>query len=217
MEYVEKELGVEPLFSAKYVDDLLYIIDEDEVEYMLTLFNSYDPHMQFTCEYESNGKLPFLDVELLRMENGDIRTKWYRKPSSSDTILNYRSQHTLKQKLNVANGLIKRVCTLTAVHPPVENLPLIRGILMKNNYPLFIIRKLFNDYVEKTQNNDVIPKEKRNLIEHYRSIKMVNGLSQKIAKCVKGFTYNIQICFKNNKTVKALHTKVKEKIGGNLK
>jgi hypothetical protein len=127
MDYVEKELGVvEPLFSAKYVDDLLYIyiIDEDEVEYMLTLFNSYDPHMQFTCEYESNGKLPFLNVELLRMENGVIRTKWYRKPSSSDTILNYRSQHTLKQKLNVANGLIKRVSIFTTVHPPLENLKL---------------------------------------------------------------------------------------------
>ncbi len=211
MEYVERELGVEPLFSAKYVDDLLYIIDEDEVEYMLTLFNSYDAHMQFTCEYETNGKLPFLDVELIRTDD-KIKTKWYRKPSSSDTLLNFRSQHTLKQKLNVASGLIKRVCSLTTIQKPAENLPLIKEILMKNNYPLFIINKLFNDYMRKTFNNDVTPIDKRNPIEHYRSIQMVNGLSHKIAKCVGGFTDNIQICFKNQKTVKSLHTKVKDEI-----
>ncbi len=211
MEFVEKELGVEPIFSAKYVDDLLYIIDEDEVEYMLTLFNSFDPHMEFTCEYETNGKLPFLDVELMRMESGEIKTKWYRKPSSSDTILNYRSQHTLKQKINVANGLIKRICTLTTANPPTENLPLIKEILMKNNYPLFIINKLFNDYLKKTvSENDVM--NKGNSVEHYRSIQMVTGLSNKLAKCIKSFTNNIQICFKNKKTVKSLHTKVKDKI-----
>jgi hypothetical protein len=180
---------------------------------MLTLFNSFDPHLQFTCEYETNGKLPFLDVELTKMDNGEIKTKWYRKPSSSDTILNYRSQHTLKQKLNVANGLIKRICTLTTINPPVENFQLIKEILMKNNYPLFIIIKLFNEFLRKAGNkNDITEMENKNPVEHYRSMQMVNGLSNKLAKCIKSFTNNIQICFKNKKTVKTLHTKVKDKM-----
>ncbi len=66
--------------------------------------------------------------------------------------------------------------------------------------------------MKKTASNDVTLIEKRNPIEHFRSVQMVNGLSQKIAKCVKSFSSNIQICFKNNKTVRTLHTKVKDKI-----
>jgi predicted GIY-YIG superfamily endonuclease len=66
--------------------------------------------------------------------------------------------------------------------------------------------------MRKTFNNDVTPMKKRNPIEHYRSIQMVNGLSHKIVKCVGGFTDNIQICIKNQKTVKSLHTKVKDEI-----
>jgi hypothetical protein len=84
---------------------------------------------------------------------------------------------------------------------------------MKNNYPLFIINKLFKDYLKRTEKkNDVIQMKKEIPVEHYRSIQMVNGLSNKIAKCIKSFTNNIQICFRNKKTVKTLHTKVKDKI-----
>jgi hypothetical protein len=41
-------------------------------------------------------KVVFLGRE--RREDRQIVTKWYRKPLASDTLLNYRSQHTLQQK-----------------------------------------------------------------------------------------------------------------------
>jgi hypothetical protein len=91
LEYVN-ELGLKLLFTAKYGDDFFLLHDEDDTE-LLYYFNNYDNNMEFTCEYESDEKLTFLDVKIIRVED-----KWYRKPTSSDTLLSYRSQHTQQKK-----------------------------------------------------------------------------------------------------------------------
>jgi hypothetical protein len=103
-------------------------------------------------EPEISGRLPYLDVELLKQEDGKILTKWYCKPMASNRLLNYKSNHQLKQKLNVASSLIKRVCELTTIIPPRDNLPLIRNILVKNHYPVSLVNKLFFNYIDGKAN-----------------------------------------------------------------
>jgi hypothetical protein len=102
-------------------------------------------------EPEVEGKLPYLDVELMRQDDGRILTKWYSKEMASNRMLNYQSNHPLQQKLNVASNLIKRVCDLTTINPPKENLPVIKNILVKNNYPDSLINKLFYKRRRKTK------------------------------------------------------------------
>jgi hypothetical protein len=118
----------------KYVDDLLMIIPKKEVEITLTIVNGYNKNLKFTMELEDDGSLPYLDVELIKQEDGRILAKWYSKPMASNRLLNFKSNHTLKQKLNTALNLMKRVCHLTTINTARENLPTIRSILEKNNY-----------------------------------------------------------------------------------
>jgi hypothetical protein len=165
-------------------------------------------------EMEESGKLPYLDIELHRQNNGRILTKWYSKPMASNRLLNYNSNHTLQQKINVASGLIKRVCELTTTNPKIENLPRITELLKRNNYPVPFIKKLFYKYLNHQQNGfmgDKKSTQNNNVQIKYKSISNVNGLTAKLSKCFKNVTNSLKICPKNIKTAKNLYTKVKDK------
>jgi hypothetical protein len=203
--------GYDPVLCLKYVDDLLLIIPKEEVENTLNLFNGYSKYLKFTMEPEVNGRLPYLDVELIKQNDGRILTKWYSKEMASNRMLNYKSNHPLQQKLNVASNLIKRVCELTTINSPKDNQPVIRNILVKNNYPVSLINKLFSNYlnIKESERKDKVT----NTSEiKYRTFPNVNNLTDKIIKCVKKYDPNIKICPKNFKTIKNLHSKVKDKI-----
>ncbi len=166
---------------------------------------------KFTFEIEEDGKLPYLDVEIVRKPDGKLVTKWFSKPMASNRLLNWKSNHSLKQKLNVANNLIRRVCDLTTANSPEQNLPIIKSILTKNNYPVPLIKKLFHDHIKKKKTHKKSAPEENRTIK-YRTLPNVSNLTSNVVKCVKKFDKNIQICPKNIKTVKGLHSTVKDKI-----
>ncbi len=103
------------------------------------------------------------------------------------------------------------MCELTTINSPKDNLPVIRNILVKNNYPVSLINKLFNNYFS-TKENDRKDKVTNPSEIKYRTFPNVNNLTDKIIKCVKKYDPNIKICPKNFKTIKNLHSKVKDKI-----
>ncbi|XP_055590861.1 uncharacterized protein LOC129742948 [Uranotaenia lowii] len=97
----------------KYVDDLFLVLPKDKVHETLQSFNLYDSHLQFTVEEENEGRLPFLDMVVIRFPDGNMSTEWYSKPIASGRILNYLSLHSLKMKINVAYNFVQRVNTLS--------------------------------------------------------------------------------------------------------
>lgn len=93
-----------------YVEDFITAIPLAMEDAVLSTFNVYNASLQFTIELEINGKLPFLDILLVRKRlGGTISTEWYMKPTSSGRILNYYSDHYYNQKINMAFGLIQLV------------------------------------------------------------------------------------------------------------
>lgn len=66
---------------VKYVDDLFFIINRDDIEDLFQVFNSAHKDFEFTIETEENGQIPFLDVNLIR-SNDKIIHKWYKKPTN---------------------------------------------------------------------------------------------------------------------------------------
>jgi hypothetical protein len=131
---------------------------------------------------------------------------------ASNRLLNWKSNHSIKQKLNVANNLIKRICELMTANKPKDNITIIRKILAQNNYPTKLINKLFQNYI-KTQSEkkiEVKHVDKSNI--KYRTFPNVSNLTNQVTKCVRRFDNNIQICPKNIKKVKGLHSVVKDKI-----
>ena len=73
-----------PCFLKMYVDDTCTALLHDLVEPFHVHLNSIDPNIQFTMESESKGKLPFLDVLLIRKEDGSISTLVFRKATHTD-------------------------------------------------------------------------------------------------------------------------------------
>lgn len=75
MNCLEEELKKNKFFPRiwyRYVDDVIAVVENDKVDQVLSLINDICPHIQFTVEYESDRRLPFLDLMLERGEGGDI-------------------------------------------------------------------------------------------------------------------------------------------------
>lgn len=116
------------------------------------MFNSIEPRIQFTIESEQNNRLPFLDMTVIRKSDQSLTTEWYAKPIASGRMLNYRSYHQPKYKLNVANNLIHRVKSLTHNKSNDETDRIVHEILRKNNYPKQLINRLLHLYQNKRNN-----------------------------------------------------------------
>ncbi|KAI4484083.1 hypothetical protein M0804_007539 [Polistes exclamans] len=115
MRPVVSSIGMLPFpvpFLKVYVDDVVTAIPKDRMDQTLKTLNSVNNRIQFTMEVENNGTLPFLDMNIIRNEDGSIVTNWYVKPTSSGRCINYNSNHPMSQKIGVVKGLLYRALTL---------------------------------------------------------------------------------------------------------
>ncbi|XP_062714231.1 uncharacterized protein LOC134291004 [Aedes albopictus] len=70
------------LFLKKYVDDFFIVLPRDKVQATLEAFNNYNERLQFTVEEENNGRLPFLDILVIRNDDQTLSTECKRSTSS---------------------------------------------------------------------------------------------------------------------------------------
>ena len=62
-----KKLYFSPMFYFRNVDDILTFIPFDKIDEILTIFNSYDVRLQFTHEIESENRINFLELLIIRL------------------------------------------------------------------------------------------------------------------------------------------------------
>ena len=70
--------------------------------------NSLRDTIKFTMEIEENCSLPFLDILVIRLGNGELDVSVYRKPTHTDRYLNYSSHHPEHVKRRVVKCLFDR-------------------------------------------------------------------------------------------------------------
>ena len=111
--------------------------------------NNIHPSLSFTVEEEKEGRLPFLDMVIVN-QNGHLSSGWYRKPTDTGLTLNFHSLAPLKYKKSVVIGFVYRIfnscSTWQLFHEGLEEA---KCILIKNQYPLDFIEKIFNDTLMK--------------------------------------------------------------------
>ncbi|KAI4476637.1 hypothetical protein M0804_013416 [Polistes exclamans] len=116
MNYILKKVkGMLPFqvpFLKVYVDYIVTAIPKDGIEVTIKTFNSVNKKIQFTIEVKNKKTLPFLELKIIRKEDGSILTDWYVKPTSSGRCLNFKSNHPISQKIGVVKGLLFRAITL---------------------------------------------------------------------------------------------------------
>jgi hypothetical protein len=121
-----------------YVDDILLIYDSDHtnINNILEDFNTIHPRIKFTAETESDNRMNYLDITIHRTpQNWEISI--YRKPTFTDSIIPYTSNHPSQHKYAAVRFLYNRLNSYglhDRDYKTEENT--IHNILQNNSFPI---------------------------------------------------------------------------------
>ena len=128
-------------FYFRYVDDTLLCVPLDKLQTVIDTFNDYRPRIKFTHEMERNNRISFLDLEIIKLDNGKIVSNWYRKSTYSGRVLNFISNYPFQNKVAIIKYLVDRSACLSHESFHSENFDFVRKILFFNHYPQDLIEK----------------------------------------------------------------------------
>ena len=95
------------------MDDTCLCVPLDKLQKLIDTFNNYHPRIQFIHEMERNNRISFLDLEIIKLDNGKIVSNWYRKSTYSGRMLNFISNHPFQNKVAIIKNLLDRAVCLS--------------------------------------------------------------------------------------------------------
>ena len=140
--------------KERYMDDILRSIRASEIQQKLDEINQLHPSLKFTIETDVDGKLPFLDMLIIR-EGRSLSSTWYNKPTDTGLIMNYHSLAPKRYKRSVVAGFVFRIYRACSswIHFH-KSLTKAKSVLEQNQYPPDfyepIIREALNKILEVT-------------------------------------------------------------------
>jgi hypothetical protein len=195
-----------PPFWFRYVDDTLTSLHKDEKNNFLEHLNQQNPSIQFTIEPELNGKIAFLDCRVIRAGN-TLQTSVYRKPTSTDRLLDNSSYHPASHKSATIKTLVKRAHVVCSSSEDLKTeLQHLNEIFDVNNYPKPFVRGVTEQFSKPTADNEISnTSEDKKVIA---TIPYVKGTSERIARILR--PYNIVVAHKPTTTLRDVLTRVKD-------
>jgi hypothetical protein len=120
------------------VDDILLIYDANHtnIQNILDDFNAIHPRMKFTVETETNNRKNYLDVTIHRTPD-NWKISIYRKPTFTDNIIPYTSNHPAQHEYAAVRFLYNRLNSYGLhdnEYKTEENI--IHNILYNNSSPI---------------------------------------------------------------------------------
>jgi hypothetical protein len=100
------------IFFSRYVD-VIIIYDSTRTNPIAILqhANSIHNNIQLNPTHETKGYVSFLDLLIIR-KTPSLEIDHFRKPTATDTTINYFSNHPLEHKLAAYRYHIERMLTL---------------------------------------------------------------------------------------------------------
>ena len=92
----------------RYVDDTFTLVKKGKLEEIITTLNNFHENINFTHEFEKEGKIPFLDVLVKKEENGRIQTGVYRKETNNSIYINWNAYAPKQWKIGTLRGMVRR-------------------------------------------------------------------------------------------------------------
>ena len=182
-----------PLFWKRYVDDICTALQKSHVEEFKDHLNTIEPTIQFTVELESNGKLSFLDTEILHNDNGVLTTSVFRKKTHTDKYLSFDSHHPFNHRVSVIKTLFDRAEKLcTTQGDKDDEIQHVTTALLANGYPRDIVSKY--GHVKKGTRSDRM-EPKATVVLPY-----VKNVSESIRRILTPL--NIRTCFRPVRTLR---------------
>ena len=122
----------------RYMDDILLIFNSNhtDIQTILNDFNAVHPKLKFTAEIETDNKINYLDLTIHRTPT-DWKMSIYRKPTFTDTIVPYTSNHPTQHKFAAIRFLYNRLNTYDLPTGEYERKEqIIHNILENNSSPV---------------------------------------------------------------------------------
>ena len=129
-------------FYKRYVDDtiLLWKGDDASFQQFFNYINSIHPNIRFTCEWESEFTLNFLDISVSRNPGLGFNVDIFRKKMSTFKPLHWWSCHHPSQKLGLLTSSVLRARKLiTCERKFLYELSWLREAFLQQKYPLHLI------------------------------------------------------------------------------
>jgi uncharacterized protein with NAD-binding domain and iron-sulfur cluster len=126
------------------VDDILIIYDMTRTSShtINTYINNIHSNIRLNPTYEKHGSIDFLDLTITRKHKW-LEVDLYRKTNSTDTTINFHSNHPIEQKMAAFIFHIIRMHSLPLdLDKKQKEWKTIQSIAKNNNFPRHLLEKL---------------------------------------------------------------------------
>ena len=133
----------------RYVDDTFTVVKKGRLDDIITTLNNFHPNISFTHEIEEEGKMAFLDVLIMKEEDGGIQTGVYRKATNNSIYIHWNSYAPKQWKIGTLSGMIRRAYEICSNEDELkkELTHLKRVFTITNGYPQYLVSSV----MEKTK------------------------------------------------------------------
>ncbi|XP_055842472.1 uncharacterized protein LOC129909411 [Episyrphus balteatus] len=123
-----------PRVWLRYVDDTFCILKNSAILHFLEHLNALHPKIKFTMEKEKEGSIAFLDVKVMRNQNGSLGHTVYRKSTHTNRYLHADSHHHPANLSSVVSTLFQRAHRICDSDHLSTELLLLDKVLEANGY-----------------------------------------------------------------------------------
>ena len=204
----------------RYVDDIMEKIKRGNIAPLTDHLNTQDEtgNIKFTHEEEKDGRLPFLDVKIIRKEDGTIKLQIYRKETHTDQYLMFDSHHPVQHKLSVIRTLFGRAEDIvTEPEDKAAEIQHIEKALKDCKYPQWAIDRVRKDISRPKEDKKKGRKKKHQekQIKGMVVLPYVKGVTERIQRTMR--KHNIETPVKPHITIRRLVVHPKDKLEDNHK
>lgn len=202
-----KSCGQLPNVWHRYVDDVFSIAHKDKIMDVLNILNNRHATIKFTSETEENGKLPFLDLMLNRIQN-KIEIGIYHKPTTTMRTITSDSHTHIAHKQAAFHFLAYRLCRLPLnIYEYMKEYAYMKETAIVNGYSTELVEKLVRKHAKrvKTSNLTTLFSQREPEQKQRMAITFVPEITNKLKR--KFNEFGLELVYKNeNKLVNLLCT-----------
>ena len=198
----------------RYVDDCLCILNCDAhgAENLFKKLNNIHPKISFTLEVESNQKINFLDLTITKTF-GKLEFSIYRKPTQTDHLIPYHSNHPQQHKMASFHCYINRLLNIPlSTENYKKEINILKQLAYNSGYDPNLIHTLIKKTKIKKLKKQIYPKPEINT-QKYISIPFVHhNLNNNLTKIFKKILDNVTISYKNKNSLSSHLVNSKDKL-----
>ena len=145
----DRPSAFKPVLYKRYVDDTFVIFKEtSHADQFLHYLNSKHNNIKFTMESEIDSQIPFLDLNIKKINNG-LSTSVYRKSTFSGLGTSFFSYCSFSFKINSIRTLLHRAFTLSSSYLDFHNEVIyLKDFFYKNGFTTNLFEKTLNKFLQ---------------------------------------------------------------------